>query len=77
MVELFLELFLNQVPALLSMRCDALGAVLKPVRKDTEVTRAGKEKERTVAKETGLPVIKSMARKKFACRIDKVFVVHK
>jgi hypothetical protein len=52
MVELFLELLLDHIPAFFRMGDDTSGAVFKAGRQDTEVPRAGEQEERAVAEET-------------------------
>lgn len=76
-VQLFLEFFLDHVPAFLGMRDYALGAVLEACRQDAEVSGTAEEKKRAVAEEAGLPVFQLVAWQKLALGIDKMFIVHR
>ena len=75
-VELFLEFFLDHLPAFFGMGDDALGAVLEASGQDAETAGAGKEEERAVAEEAGLPVLQLVARQKLAFVVDEMFIVH-
>jgi len=75
-IKLLLKLVLDHLPAFLGMRDDALGAVLEPGRQNAEVAGTAEQKERAVAEEAGLPVLKLVARQKLAFGIDEMFIVH-
>jgi hypothetical protein len=76
MIQLVLKLFLDHVPSFLCVGDDAPGTVFEASGQDTEVTRAWEKEERAVAEEAWLPVIKLMARQKFAFGINKMFIIH-
>ncbi len=75
-VQLLLKFFLNHFPTFLGMGDGALGAVLEARGQYAEVAGTGKEEERAVTEEAGLPVLQLVARQKLAFGIDKMFIVH-
>jgi hypothetical protein len=75
-IKLPLKLFLDHFPAFFGMRDDASRAVLEAGGQDAEIAGAAEQKERAVAEEAGLPVLKLVAWQKLALVVDKMFIVH-
>ncbi len=75
-IQLFPQFFLDDLPAVFGMGDEAPRAVLHSGRKDREVTWAGKQKERAVTKQAGVPVLQVVTGQKFAFEIDETFIMH-
>ena len=59
------------------MREDTSRAVFHPGRKDREVAWTGKQKERAVTEQAGVPVLQVVAGQEFAFEVDEAFIVHR
>ena len=73
---MYSQFLLDDLPALLGMREDAARAVFHPGWKDREVARTGKQEERTVTEQTGVPVLQVVTGQEFAFEIDEALIVH-
>lgn len=75
-VKLLLQLLLDDLPALFRVGDDAAGAILHPRGQDGKVPGAGKQEERAVTEEAGVPVFQIVAREEFTLEIYKMFIAH-